>query len=85
MMTLMPLRVVKPLLPAVIGIVRASLPFIATVIVCFLTSILVTTDRPMAKSILRLAEPQMLAPALTPWVSMRTEILVPAGQYVFGR
>ena len=36
MITFTPLRVVKPSLPAVIGIVRASLPLIVTVIVCLL-------------------------------------------------
>ena len=39
-----------------------------------------TTDGPMLKAILRLLEPQVLLPALTPWVSMLTVTLVPAGQ-----
>lgn len=80
MITFTPLRVVKPSLPAVIGMVRASLPLIVTAIVCFLTSTLVTTDLPIAKSICRLAEPQTPPPAFTPWVAMFTVILVPAGQ-----
>ena len=43
-MTFTPDRVVNPSLPAVIGIVRASLPPMATVITCFVTSTWETTD-----------------------------------------
>jgi hypothetical protein len=67
-------------LPAVIGMVRASLPLIVTVIVCFATLTLLTTDLPMLNAIFRLAVPQVLLPALTPWVSILTVTLVPAGQ-----
>jgi hypothetical protein len=47
---------------------------------CLGTSIAVTTEGPMVKSMVRLVAPQTPTPAFTPRVAISTVTLVPAGQ-----
>src|SRR4051794_35691517 len=85
MMTLIPLRVRKPFLPVVTGIVRITVPSRRTVIVCFATSTVLICAGPTSKVVLTVRRPHTPGEVSTPPIAAVTDTLVPLGQYFSGR
>src|SRR5689334_7180459 len=86
MMTLMPLRVAKPFLPVVTGIVRMTLPFFVTVSVCLLTSTVLMTADPIVKFFVDpVCLPHTPGASSTLPSDALTVTFVPVFQYSFGR
>ena len=78
--TLTPDRVSKPALPVVIGIVRITVPFRDTVMVCVRMFTVLTMASPVRKVVLRSLSPQTPGAISTPVRRAFTVIAVLAGQ-----
>ena len=85
MMTLTPLRVSKPFLPVVTGIVRRTAPSRRTVSVCAATSTVLIMAEPMRKDVEAFRLVQMPGRVSMPAMSAVTFTVVPGAQYDAGR
>src|SRR5688572_28798855 len=85
MITLTPLRVLKPCLPVVTGMTRSTFPFRRTVSVCLLMSTVLIIAEPTWNDVVRVPLPHTPGATSTLRSADVTVTLVPVFQYCFGR